>query len=340
MIVLCAALVMPVSALEIEAPAVPERGREWMPDRWDSFQEGLWDLVGNALSSLRPDLREAARTGVAVTAAVLLTAIVQTFSIPVKTAVNLAGTAAITALLLTGTQSMIALGAQTVANISDYGKLLLPVMATALAAQGGITSATGLYAATALFDSLLITAIKKGILPGIWLYLALSAASIASGEDLLKKLADLLKSLLSWFLRILLMVFTTYLSITGVVSGTTDAVALKAARVSISTFVPVVGGILSDASEAVLISAGVMKNAAGIYGILAVLAVFLHPFLEIGSHYLILRLTAAICGVFGGKAHSDLIERFSSAMGLLLGLTGSCCIMALVSTVCFMKGVI
>ena len=129
------------------------------------------------------------------------------------------------------------------------------------------------------------------------------------------------------------------MSITGVVSGTTDAAALKAAKMTISSVVPVVGGILSDASESVLVSAGLMKNAAGIYGILAILAVFLEPFLRIGAHYLILKLTAALCGVFGSKQMTELIGDFSSAMGLLLAMTGATCLLLLISTVCFMKGV-
>lgn len=81
----------------------------------------------------------------------------------------------------------------------------------------------------------------------------------------------MVKNVVSWSLKTILTVFTTYMTVTGVVSGTTDAAALKATKVTISSVVPVVGGILSDASEAVLVSAGLMKNAAGIYGILAVL---------------------------------------------------------------------
>ena len=103
--------------------------------------------------------------------------------------------------------------------------------------------------------------------------------------------------------------------------------------------VPVVGGILADASEAVLVGAEVMKNAAGIYGILAIIAIFIVPFLEIGMQYLTLKATAAVTRVFGVKYLSDLIGDFSGTMGLLFGMTGAVCLMLLISTICFMKGV-
>ena len=82
-----------------------------------------------------------------------------------------------------------------------------------------------------------------------------------------------------------------------------------------------------------------MKNAAGLYGIFALLAIFLNPFLKIGIHYILLKATAAICGVYGAKSAIDLIDDFSATMGLLLAMTGSVCLLLLISTVCFMKGV-
>lgn len=332
-------LATPASALEITAPEVPKSGEEYMPEKTDSFGDGFFELLQSVLLHLRPDLAEASQVCLSVAAAVMIVSVLRTFSGGIKMAADMAGTTAIAAVLLLNTNSMIRLGAETVAELSEYGKLLYPVMAAAMAAQGGVTASAALYTGTAIFDAVLSSLISNLMVPMVYLFLALAAANSAAGEDLLKKMRDLLKNAMSWCLKTVLTVFTTYMSITGVVSGTTDAAALKATKVTISSVVPVVGGILSDASEAVLVSAGALKNAAGIYGILAVLAVFLEPFLRIGSHYLILKATAAVCGIFGSKEMTGLIEDFSTAMGLLLAMTGSVCLLLLISTVCFMKGV-
>ncbi len=332
-------LATPASALEITAPEVPKSGEEYMPEKTDSFGDGFFELLQSVLLHLRPDLAEASQVCLSVAAAVMIVSVLRTFSGGIKMAADMAGTTAIAAVLLLNTNSMIRLGAETVAELSEYGKLLYPVMAAAMAAQGGVTASAALYTGTAIFDAVLSSLISNLMVPMVYLFLALAAANSAAGEDLLKKMRDLLKNAMSWCLKTVLTVFTTYMSITGVVSGTTDAAALKATKVTISSVVPVVGGILSDASEAVLVSAGALKNTAGIYGILAVLAVFLEPFLRIGSHYLILKATAAVCGIFGSKEMTGLIEDFSTAMGLLLAMTGSVCLLLLISTVCFMKGV-
>lgn len=331
-------LAVPADAMEFTAPVVPDSGLEYMPES-NSFADGLRQLVQTVFSQLRPDLVEASRVSMALIGICVLTGLIAALAGKMNSINDLTGAAAIGTSLLLSTNSLIRLAGDTVLEITEYGKLLLPVMTGAMAAQGQPTASAALYAGTAAFASFLGKLISSVFLPGVYLYLALSISYAALGEESMKRLRDTLKNSVSWFLKTLLTVFVTYMSITGVISGTTDAAALKAAKVSISTFVPVVGGILSDASEAVLVSAGIAKNAAGVYGILAMLAVFLHPFLQIGIHYLLLKLTSVIASLVGTKRHADLILDFSGAMGLLLGMTGSVCLLQLVSTVCFMKGV-
>ena len=337
-LVLVFSLVQPVVATEYLIPEVPESGRELMPHT-ENFGDGLGRMIRELIPRVRPDLAEATKVSLSIVAIVLMISLLQSFSGSVGFVSDFAGAAGISTILLLSANSLIRLGTQTITEMSEYGKLLLPVLTAAMAAQGGITSSAALYAGTALFNTILNGLISNLLVPMIYLFLALAAASSALGEDMLKRMRDSLKGFVSWCLKILLTVFTTYMSITGVVSGTTDAATLKATKVTISTVVPVVGGILSDASEAILVSAGLAKNAAGVYGILAILAVFLGPFLRIGVHYLILKATAALCAIFGTKRTTELIGDFSTGMGLMLAMTGAACLLQLISTVCFLKGV-
>lgn len=332
-------LALPAEGLEITAPEVPDSAAQVMPRETSDFGSALWELFSGTMGRIRPDLKEATGICLGLTATVLLISLLQGFSDRNKQSAHLAGTAAIAASLLLSVNSMISLGSETVRQMCDYGKLLLPVMTAALAAQGFGTASAALHAGTALFTTLLSNLIGKLLVPMVYLFLALAAANSATGEALLKRMKDLLKWIISWCLKTVLTVFTAYMGITGAVSGTADASLLKVTKSAISTAVPVVGGALSNAAETVLAGAAVMKNAAGIYGILAVTAIFLEPFLRIGIHYLMLKLTAAVTGIFGCKEMTDLIGDFSDAMGFLLGMTGSVCVLLLVSTVCFLKGV-
>ena len=332
-------IAFPANAMEIEAPTVPHFAEEFMPREPQNLSEGIRELLKTAISRLRPDLREAMDVCIGVFASVMLLALLRSFPGKSEKPLELAGALCLSVQMLTSSGSLINLAAATVTHISEYGKLLLPVMTSALAAQGGITASSAIYAGTALFDSVLSSLISRIMIPLVYIFLALSTIGSGIGAEMLKKCRDCVKWMMTWVLKTVLYIFTGYIGITGVVSGATDAAAMKVAKLTISGVVPVVGGILSDASEAILVSAATIKNTAGIYGLLAIGAIWIGPFLKIGVHYVLLRITGILCGIFGGKSLSDLIQDYASAMGLLLGMTGAVCLMFLISLICFMKGV-
>lgn len=339
LIVLLLFLPIHTYAMEFIAPDAPEDAQSMMPEKPETFGEGLWYVVRSALPLVQPAVAEALGTCLSLIAVVLLISFLNNLPGDTKKAVDIVGAIAIGALLIRPSSALIRLGIQTVEELSQYGKLLLPVMTAAMAAQGGATTSAALYAGTVFFDSVLCEAISKLIVPMIYLYLCLAVANSAAGEEILKKFRDLIKWMMTWSLKIILYIFTGYMGITGVVSGSADAAAVKAAKLTISGMIPVVGGILSDASEAVLVGAGVMKSAAGVYGLLAIMAMLIGPFVQIGVQYLLLKITSAICGVFGSKGTVSLISDFSTAMGMLLAMTSAVSLLLLISTVCFMKGV-
>ena len=333
------ALLMPVFAMEFTAPEAPNEVQDLMPPQTETFGEGLWKVISAAIEKLQPQISVAGKTCVMLISIALLVSVLQQIPSEKSGIVELAGCVAVGVMLLENTGSMIQAAVDTINSLSEYGKLFLPVMAGAQAAQGGLTSSAALYTGTMVFDAILGKAVSRWMIPLVYMYLALSVAGCAMGEDLLKRIRDLIKWLITWCLKNGLYIFTGYLSITGVVSGATDAAKLKAAKLTISSAVPVVGGILSDASEAVLVGAGMMKNAAGIYGMFTIAAIWISPFLQIGIQYLMLKISGSLCAMLDAKRVSSLIDSFSTAMGFLLGMTGIMCILLLISTVCFMRGV-
>lgn len=332
-------LVVPVNGVEYTAPEAPDSAQELLPAEKESFSEGLWQVIQSATRQLQPKFAQACKACVALVAVVLMVSLLRGVSQRSERPLEIAAALGIAGVLLSRSDILIRLGMDTVESLSQYGKLLLPVLTGALAAQGGGNTSAALYAGTVVFDTFLSTLIVSLLIPMVYGFLALAVGNSLTSEATLGKFRDLVKWLMTWLLKIVLYVFTGYMGITGVVSGTADAAAMKAAKLTISGMVPVVGGILSDASEAVIVGAGIMKSAVGVYGLLAVIAIWISPFLEIGIQYLLLKLTAAICATFGIKKASELIEDFSAAMGFLLAMTGTVCFLLLVSTVCFMKGV-
>ena len=332
-------LSLPVRAMDFSAPQAPDRAEAYLPKEADSFGEGLWNVVKSVLGVLEPSMTEAARCCVRIFGAMLLTAAGGLFLGTGSSRVpELAGTAAVSALLLEPSGAMLELGLETVRDLQEYGRLLLPVLSSALAASGGVTAAAGLYVGTAVFNTVLSAAVPALLLPLLKLLLVLSIAHGAVGEPLLARLGALIRWCAEWVMKLGLYLFTGYMTITGVVSGAADAMAGKAARIAISGAVPVVGGILSDAADAVLLSASTLGSGAGVWGILTVLAVFLAPGLRIGCQYLLLRLTAAAGETLGAGRCAGVVSDFAGILGLLLALCCTQAVLLLITSVCFLRG--
>lgn len=323
--------------MEFSASDPPDSAAEFLPETADSFDDGLLNLLQAAAETIAPSLTEAARTCLRLFAAVLIIALVSQFS--AAPSIELCGTASVAVLLLEPSGALIELGVNTVRELHDYGKLLLPVMASALAARGGVTASSALYVGTAVVNAVLSAAVTSVMIPSVWAYLALSLGHAAVGESVLARLRDLLRWAMEWAMKLTLYLFTGYMAVTGVISGTADAAAGKAARIAVSGAVPVVGGILSDAADAVLLSASFLGNTAGVWGILTVLAIFCAPAIRIGAQYLLLKITAAIGESLGSLRCCTLIGDFAAAMGLIMALVSTQMTLLLISAVCFLRGV-
>lgn len=340
LVLLVFVLTVPVSAMDFQPPEAPDRVQEVVSDSADDLATGLWNVFRWALSQADESLPQAMSCCLTTACMVLLCVLIGDLSASVsRNVLALSSVAVVASTLLGPSKALIGLGIETAQELSEYGKLLLPVMTGALAAGGGVTKSAAVYAASAAFNSILSAFLTRLTVPMLYLYLTLAIGSAALGSPLLEKLKTGIHWCASWILKLVLYLFSGYLSITGIVTGTADASAVRAARIAISGAVPVVGGILSDASEAVMISAGALGSAAGIYGMITVLALFAGPFLRIGVQYLLLKATAAFCVSLDNGGGSALVADFAGALGLLLGAVSTQTVLLLISTLCFMKGV-
>jgi len=250
----------------------------------------------------------------------------------------LAGTLAVTAVSASDMSAMMGLGRSTIDSMQGFSKVLVPITAACTAAMGAPAGAAARQVATTLFSNALLTLIDRLLVPVVYAYVAVCSACAAVGNPGLKKVAGLLKWLVTRSLTALLVLFVTYLTVSGTIAGTTDAAALKVAKMAISTAVPVVGGIISNAAETILVGAGMVKNTVGVFGMLAVLAICVVPFLRLGMHYLTYKVTGALTSTLADSRLTELIDNIGTAFALMLGMTGACALLLLVSIISALGG--
>jgi stage III sporulation protein AE len=309
-----------------------------MPESQDDFGQGIRSMLHKILPEAMTEFQKALKTGLSVFCCSLLTAIMLGAGCSAVVA-EAVGAVCISAMMLQSSGALVGLAVQTVSEVSEYSKLLFPVMAAAASARGAVTSASAISIGTSALTAFLNSFLRRMMVPAIYLFLTASVANCALGTNSLKQIRDTIRKFSAWFLKAVLTGFLTYMSITGAVAGSTDKTALKAAKAAISTVVPVIGKTLADASEALLLSADIARNSIGIYGIFAFFGICILPFARIGAHYLVLKGIAALCSIVGSKRQTALVDDFAEAMGLLLGVTGVMCALSVIGVACFLKGV-
>jgi len=309
---------------------------------------GLARGVGRILEDMKGQvgevLRQRTRGAASVLLVVVLCAAVEGFAQGTggKTALFLpmAGALSVTLLTAGSLDSLMGLGAETIGELNRFSKALLPTLAAATAASGAVTTATVQQVTTVFFVDLLLNLVDELLLPMVYLYIGALAAAACLPESRLGAIAEGLKKILTWILTTALLVFTVYLSVARVISGAADGAAVRVTKAAISGVVPVVGGIIAEASETVLVGAGMLKNTIGFVGMLAILAACAYPFLQLGVQYLLYKLTAFLAAAIGAPGLCKLIDGLGGAFGLVLGMTGACALLLLVSVLSSVAAVV
>lgn len=347
-LVLCFALAPPVWAAQEEdsfstlMDALPRQTQQVLeevdPTAGGGFESGIITILDQAKQEARRLFRQALGDGAVLLLIVLFCDGAQLLYFQDKDnkllqCTKLTGALAVVMLAAGDISNMIGLGTETIHTMNDFSKTLLPLLSMACASSGGITAAAVREVTTTLFADILITCINQLLVPLVYIYIGAITANAVLHNHSLKNIAKGIKKVITWALTVLLTVFTMYLTLSGVVSGTTDAAALKMAKVAISGAIPVVGGIMSDAASTILVGATVLKNAIGIFGMLAVFALCITPFLQIGMQYLMYKLTAFLAEIVDETGLSELISEIGGAFGMILGMTGACALLLIISVI-------
>ena len=331
--VLAAAVLLWLLVVPTLAAAVPDSVTDALPPETASrlegldecadhtaWTEGLSRLWEEARQYLGAALREKASGAALLLGVVLLCGVAESFLAAaeqpaVPQVVPVAGALAITLIAAGDFQRMMGLGVETMEELDVFAKALLPTLSAAVAASGGIASASAKQVATVFFTNLLLTVIRRLLLPLLYGCIAAAAADAMVPGHSLKKIGAGISKAVTWALTVSMVAFTGFLTLTGAATGAADAMTVQMTRSAISAAVPVVGSIISEATGTVL----------------AVLSICLTPFLQMAVQYLLYKLAAFLAGTITEGPLAGLIDALGTAFGLMLGMTGSCALLLLIS---------
>ena len=209
---------------------------------------------------------------------------------------------------------------------------IFPILLTLLTALGGTVS-VGIYQpAIALISNIIITFITYILLPLFIFSIIFSIVGNLSNNLNLNKFVSFLQSTFKWTIGLCFTIFLGFVSIQGIMAGAVDGLSIRTAKYAIKSYVPIVGGYVSDGLSIIMASSSLIKNAIGGVGLFLLLASIISPVINLVIFNLSLKFMAGIIEPIGDKKTSSFISDISKSLNLLVALLVAISFMYLVLT--------
>lgn len=204
---------------------------------------------------------------------------------------------------------------------------LLPIMATLYSYGGTVSAGSAAGSGLTVFLSVLSLICTKVILPLLQISFALALTGALPGSINLSGVTNLVKNTATVIMGFIFTLLSFLLYFQTTVAASADNFVARSVRFASGTFVPVIGGMLGDASRTVAASVSVIKGTVGTAGIVAVLSMVLPAVIITLLYKLMLLVCSVVAKSIGCDRESALLYDLGGILNLLLALVlGAGCV--------------
>lgn len=227
---------------------------------------------------------------------------------------------------------LIAMTSKTLTSLKSLMDMIFPVLLTLLTAVGGSVS-VGLYQpAIALLGNIFISLITYFLMPLFIFSIIFSIVGNLSNNVKLDKFVAFLQGTFKWSIGLLFTLFLGFITIQGISASAVDGLSIRTAKYTIKSYVPIVGGYVSDGLSIIMASSMLIKNAVGTAGLLLILFSVISPVISLILFMLALRFMAGIIEPIGDKKTANFVSDISKSMSMLIALIVAVSFMYMVMT--------
>lgn len=229
----------------------------------------------------------------------------------------------IVVVMATSIKKLIHSTTSTLGSMQDLVNVLFPIILTLMTGIGAVSSVGVFQPVLAIMSNIISIVIFKAVIPIFIFSFVLNVIGHLSNNVKLDKFNSFLSSLFKWLIGITFTIFFAVISIQGISAGSFDSVSLRTAKFTISSYVPVMGGYLSQGMDLILASGVLIKNSVGLVGILVIITTILSPILELVVFSLMLKAVSAILQPLNNNRITNFLHSTSKVITML-----STCIIA------------
>lgn len=228
--------------------------------------------------------------------------------------------------------NFISLSANTIGSMKEQMEITFPIILTLMATIGN-TASVGIYQPTlAILSGGIISIFNYFILPLFVISFLLSIVGNISKNIKLTKFSSLLNDIFKWTIGGVFTIFTGVLAVKGISAGSFDGVSIRTAKFAMKTYIPIVGGYLSEGFNLLMASSVLIKNSIGVAGLLLVFLSIVYPVITILIYKWCLHLIASILEPLMDDKISSFLFSVSKVLNMLIASILCVALMYVIST--------
>ena len=221
-------------------------------------------------------------------------------------------------LIMTAVVNLLRMTTSTINGLRSQMEVVFPILLTIMTAIGG-TASVSIYQPAVAFLSSGIMHIFTSVLMPIFIFaLVFTIVSNLTSTVKLDKFTKFFQSAFKWLIGGIFTIFMAFLAIQGITASAYDGVSIRTAKYAIRSYVPILGGYLSEGFDVIMASSVLIKNAIGASGLMLMFATILNPIIKIVVCIFILKLAAAILEPLTDQRISDFIYSVSKSLSMLI----------------------
>lgn len=223
-------------------------------------------------------------------------------------------------LVMSGVVNLIKITSTTIQSLKSQMEIIFPILLTIMTAIGGTASVAVYQPAVALLSSFIMHVFTSVLMPIFIFMLVFTIISNLTSTVKLDKFTKFFGSTFKWIIGGIFTIFMAFLAVQGITASTYDGVSIRTAKYAIRSYVPLMGGYLSEGFDVIMASSILIKNAIGASGLLLMFVSVISPIIQIVVFSLILKLAAAILEPLTDNRISEFIYSISKTISLLVVL--------------------
>lgn len=227
---------------------------------------------------------------------------------------------AIVVIIFAWVVKLMTLTTNAIGSIKTQMELIFPLLLTIMTALGGNVSINVFQPAMAILSGTVVSVFINILIPIFTFSLVFIVISNLTTTFKFNKFADFFSSSFKWIMGIVLMFFTAFVSIQGIMAGSIDSISIKTAKYTIKSAVPIIGGFLSDGINLIMASSVLIKNAIGVGGLLILLVTILFPVIKIIVFSFLMKLGSAILEPIADSRVSSFVSSIAKAIQSLIAV--------------------